>query len=121
MNKTKRFFRVIGPGLLLMMMSLFFGACGDGFTEDPGDAGPGLREFKVEQDGISTYGAIDWEAFSIEGNSYLAVSNYQEDTGLTSKLMIYNWDGNSFEVCQPISLFGVYDTEFFTLNGESYL
>jgi formylglycine-generating enzyme required for sulfatase activity len=76
----------------------------------------------TEIEAISTVGATDWERFVIEGETYLALANYYDDTGsfnVDSK--IYKWNGSLFVEFQTIPTSGALDWESFTLNGDTYL
>jgi len=75
----------------------------------------------IEYQSILTYGALDWEYFTIEGESYLALANnYALGTYfLDSK--IYRWNGSSFVEFQLIPTMAGHEWRYFTIDGESYL
>jgi len=80
--------------------------------------GPPFTEFEA----ISTVSAIDWEHFVINGETYLAVANYRNDSfSLVINSKIYKWNGSSFTEFQSILTNGAHSWEFFTIDGESYL
>jgi len=75
----------------------------------------------VEFQGIPTMGALDWEAFVINGEHYVAIANYYDGTSNELSSSIYKWNGNSFTVFQTFSTNGVSAWKFFDINNEYYL
>jgi hypothetical protein len=71
---------------------------------------------------IPTEGAIDWEFFNINDQSYLAVANHQKrGNSYSINSEILRFDGSSFVLFQSIPTQGAIDWEFFTMGGTSYL
>ena len=71
---------------------------------------------------ILTRGATDWESFTIDGLTYLAIANYHHplhNSEIDSK--IYRWNGTSFVEFQSIPSSGATDWDFFTIDGTHYL
>ena len=75
----------------------------------------------VEIQAIPTKAAADWESFSINGATYLAVANVQDGSTRNIDSQIYKWDGTSFVEFQDIPTNGAVDWESFTIDGETYL
>lgn len=74
---------------------------------------------------LAAYGAMDWEAFSIEGAYYLAVANFfnSEDSGYNTDSLIYKWDNttSNFVPYQSIPTNGAFDWEYFTIGDDRFL
>ncbi len=77
---------------------------------------------------IPTNGALDWEAFSVDGTTYLAVANhYNTSSGgytIPSKLFRFspeNPDSSKLVEIQSFSANGPTDIDSFTYLGETYL
>ena len=72
---------------------------------------------------IPTQGAYDWEYFTLNGQSYLAVANYQNGSSNVINSQIFKFDAmsNSFLLFQSIPTVGATDWEFFTIDNQSYL
>ena len=70
---------------------------------------------------IPTNGAIEWESFTIDGETYLAVCNNNNGSTPEIDSRIYKWNGVTFVYFQGISTFGAIACESFTINGETYL
>ncbi|XP_059908630.1 thrombospondin-type laminin G domain and EAR repeat-containing protein [Gadus macrocephalus] len=73
---------------------------------------------------LRTHCARDWEAFSINGHTYLAVANHrQPNNNHTIESMLYRWNrrSKSFEVYQRLQTSGAYDWEFFTVGPYHFL
>ncbi|KAM9304852.1 thrombospondin-type laminin G domain and EAR repeat-containing protein [Gastrophryne carolinensis] len=72
---------------------------------------------------IRTYSARDWEAFHIEGDTFLAVANHREGNNHNINSVIYKWNSSSgfFEPNQTIPTSGAYDWEFFSIGPYSFL
>ncbi|KAG8432636.1 hypothetical protein GDO86_017037, partial [Hymenochirus boettgeri] len=72
---------------------------------------------------IKTYSARDWEAFYIDGETFLAVANHREGNNHNINSVIYKWNNMSglFEVNQSIPTSGAYDWEFFSIGPYSFL
>ncbi|OQY48908.1 MAG: hypothetical protein B6242_01155 [Anaerolineaceae bacterium 4572_78] len=80
------------------------------------------QELQLEEfQSIPTSGAKDWEFFTIDNVSYLAVANRGElyTTSVDSK--IYQWNGSSFVEYQSILTYNAWDWEFFTIGSDDYL
>jgi hypothetical protein len=70
---------------------------------------------------ILTQGARDWEFFTIDGQSYLAVANFFNSTSYSVNSQIFRWSGSSFVPFQSILTHGAHDWDFFSVNnGQSY-
>ena len=76
--------------------------------------------FETQQD-IATIGAVDWESFEIDGETYLAVANHHNDSGYNVNSRIYKWDGTEFVEVQAVATNGACDWESFEIDGETYL
>ncbi|GCC20617.1 hypothetical protein chiPu_0019180 [Chiloscyllium punctatum] len=72
---------------------------------------------------LPTHSARDWEAFQINGETYLAVANHREGNNHNIDSIIYKWNPNArmFERNQTIPTSGAYDWEFFTIGPYSFL
>ncbi|MCK5319860.1 hypothetical protein KAJ61_00540 [Candidatus Parcubacteria bacterium] len=69
---------------------------------------------------ILTNGALDWESFSINDETYLAVANSHDEI-FNTESRIYKWDGSSFVNSQSILTNGAYDWESFSIGADTYL
>ncbi|XP_040213347.1 thrombospondin-type laminin G domain and EAR repeat-containing protein [Rana temporaria] len=83
---------------------------------------PKKRKFFPYQS-IQTYSARDWEAFHIDGETFLAVANHREGNNHNINSVIYKWNSSNglFEINQTISTSGAYDWEFFSIGPYSFL
>jgi len=72
----------------------------------------------VEIQSIPTSGASDWECFTINDETYIAVSNLKDNN---SSIAIYKWNGLFFDDYQKISGNTAQDLEWFDYNGDIYL
>ena len=70
---------------------------------------------------IPTSGALDWEYFSINNQSYLAVANQFNGTNYSINSQIFKFDGTRFVPFQSIPTSGAADWEYFSINNQSYL
>jgi len=72
---------------------------------------------------ITTQGAYDWESFTIDGLTYLALANYHDDTTREIDSKIYKWNGanEQFEELQSIPSVGAKQWNSFSVDGENYL
>ncbi|XP_053326716.1 thrombospondin-type laminin G domain and EAR repeat-containing protein [Spea bombifrons] len=72
---------------------------------------------------IRTYSARDWEAFHIDGDTFLVVANHREDNNHNINSVIYKWNAVSglFEINQTIPTSGAYDWEFFIIGPYPFL
>ena len=72
---------------------------------------------------VDTSIAIDWEAFMLDGATYLAVANRYDGSTWNLKSRIYRHSSVSglFEVVQEVDTSGAFDWEAFTLDGATYL
>ena len=83
--------------------------------------------FFAHSHSIATEGAIDFEAFVIDGETYLAVANHREGSSTSSTRItdskIYKWNNSTsnFDELQSIPTSGAYDFESFTIDGQTYL
>ncbi|KAL1021958.1 hypothetical protein UPYG_G00020410 [Umbra pygmaea] len=78
----------------------------------------------VNYQAIRTHCARDWEAFSIQGQSYLAVANHRQgNTNHTIDSVIYKWNHGTqqFETHQALQTSGAYDWESFTVGPYHFL
>jgi len=89
---------------------------GDGI----GDACGLTTVFELYQE-IPTIGAMNWDSFSINGETYLAVANRHDDSTYNVDSKIYKWDGNSFVEIHSIPTNGARSWESFEIDGEVYL
>jgi hypothetical protein len=71
---------------------------------------------------ITTNGATDWESFTIENDTYLAVANHGAwDPYRQHDSVIYRWNGSVFTEFQRIETFGAHDFEAFTIDDDIFL
>jgi len=72
---------------------------------------------------MDTEGALEWEFFTINNTSYLAVVNHYNGTSYNIKSNIYRFDttAQQFVPFQQIDTNGARDWEFFILNNTNYL
>ncbi|KAK7904199.1 hypothetical protein WMY93_016806 [Mugilogobius chulae] len=72
---------------------------------------------------LHTHCARDWEAFSINQHTYLAVANHRTGNNHTIDSLIYKWNrlAKSFEPHQRLPTSGAYDWEFFTVGPYHFL
>ncbi|XP_073502644.1 thrombospondin-type laminin G domain and EAR repeat-containing protein [Phyllobates terribilis] len=72
---------------------------------------------------IPTYSARDWEAFHMDGETFLAVANHREGNNHNINSVIYKWNSSNglFEINQTIPTSGAYDWEFFSIGPYSFL
>ena len=80
-------------------------------------------QFEVLQE-IATSGAVNWEAFAIDGTTYLAVANHQSgETAqrVNSRIYRHSFKSGRFEVVQEVETVGALDWEALSLNGVTYL
>lgn len=72
---------------------------------------------------IPTKGALRWESFVIDAETFLAVANYSTDFTTTFNIdsKIYRWDGAKFAEFQSIATSGAHDWKFFTIGDEQFL
>ncbi|XP_075463248.1 thrombospondin-type laminin G domain and EAR repeat-containing protein isoform X2 [Ascaphus truei] len=72
---------------------------------------------------IRTHSARDWEAFHIEGETFLAIANHREGNNHNINSVIYKWNSSTglFETNQTIPTSGAYDWEFFRIGPYSFL
>ncbi|CAL8273732.1 unnamed protein product [Merluccius merluccius] len=73
---------------------------------------------------LQTHCARDWEAFRINGHTYLAVANHRHgNNNHTIDSVLYRWNrrSKSFEVHQRLRTSGAYDWEFFTVGPYHFL
>ncbi|XP_041120590.1 thrombospondin-type laminin G domain and EAR repeat-containing protein [Polyodon spathula] len=72
---------------------------------------------------IETHCARDWEAFQIEGETFLAVANHRQGGNHNIGSVVYKWNPGTqlFETNQTIPTSGAYDWEFFTVGPYSFL
>ncbi|KAI1898301.1 hypothetical protein AGOR_G00070910 [Albula goreensis] len=73
---------------------------------------------------LETHSARDWEAFSINGEAFLAVANHRQgEHNHNINSVIYKWNPGTklFEVNQTIETSGAYDWEFFNIGPYHFL
>ncbi|CAB1346874.1 unnamed protein product [Coregonus sp. 'balchen'] len=73
---------------------------------------------------IETHSALDWEAFSIQEEHFLAVANHRRgDNNHNIDSVIYRWNPGTkvFEVNQTLETSGAYDWEFFSVGPYHFL
>ncbi|XP_070979128.1 thrombospondin-type laminin G domain and EAR repeat-containing protein [Oncorhynchus clarkii lewisi] len=73
---------------------------------------------------IETHSALDWEAFSIQEQHFLAVANHRRgDNNHNIDSVIYRWNPGTkvFEVNQTLETSGAYDWEFFSVGPYHFL
>ncbi|CAE7381548.1 TSPEAR, partial [Symbiodinium necroappetens] len=77
----------------------------------------------LEMQSIPTKGAIDWEAFSMEGTQHLAVANHFDGSSYNVDSKVYRWDDASriFLEIQSIPTAGAYDWAAFSMDGIQHL
>ncbi|XP_031436015.2 thrombospondin-type laminin G domain and EAR repeat-containing protein-like, partial [Clupea harengus] len=73
---------------------------------------------------LQTHTAQDWEAFSIQGEAFLAVANHRrDDNNHNIDSVIYKWNPGTklFEVNQTLLTSGAYDWEAFSVGPYHFL
>jgi Chitobiase/beta-hexosaminidase C-terminal domain/EPTP domain/Dockerin type I domain/Beta-propeller repeat len=70
---------------------------------------------------IPTNAARDWESFTVNGETYLAVANSNNGSTRNIDSKIYKWNGTAFVEIQAIPTNTASDWESFTINEETYL
>ncbi|KAL2088154.1 hypothetical protein ACEWY4_016982 [Coilia grayii] len=73
---------------------------------------------------LETHSARDWEAFSINNESFLAVANHRKANGNHNiNSVVYKWNPGTkaFEVNQTLLTSGAYDWEFFSIGPYHFL
>ncbi|KAJ8003712.1 hypothetical protein DPEC_G00151160 [Dallia pectoralis] len=73
---------------------------------------------------LTTHCARDWEAFRIQGKTFLAVANHRQgNTNHTIDSVIYKWNRGTrlFEPHQALQTSGAYDWESFTVGPYHFL
>lgn len=75
----------------------------------------------TQQQSIATNGANDSKSFVIDGTTYLAIANYQDNSTVELNSAIYKWENNQFTLFQELSTKGASDWEFFTIESQHYL
>ena len=70
---------------------------------------------------IPTVGASDWEFFTISGDNYLAVANFNNGSSFLQNSQIFKFDAlsNRFVPFQSLPTVGAYDWKFFTITPLS--
>ena len=79
-------------------------------------------QFELMQE-IATNGALDWQAFTMNGVVHLAVANYYDGSNynLMSRIYRYSTVSGQFELMQDVPTNGGHDWEAFTMDGANYL
>ena len=77
--------------------------------------------FFVEYQRNPTNAAVDWEAFTLGTENYLAVANLYDGSTYNTDSVIYRWNGSQFTEIQAISTNGACNWEAFTIGTETYL
>uniref|UniRef100_A0A8C7GAS8 Thrombospondin type laminin G domain and EAR repeats n=1 Tax=Oncorhynchus kisutch TaxID=8019 RepID=A0A8C7GAS8_ONCKI len=78
----------------------------------------------VHYQALQTHCARDWEAFRIQGHTYLAVANHRQgNTNHTIDSVVYKWDRGTqlFVPHQALRTSGAYDWEAFTVGPYHFL
>ena len=72
---------------------------------------------------INTTGGTDMQYFTIADTHYLAVVNFESGSTRQVKLVIYQWNGQFFDVFQNITLYGNGETDlkFMKIGTEPFL
>jgi hypothetical protein len=70
---------------------------------------------------VATQGARDWEPFSIDGQSFLAVANFFNGTSFSVNSQVLRFNGTMFVPFQFIPTQGAYDIEYFSIANQHYL
>ena len=78
--------------------------------------------FEVVQE-VPTTGAVDWEAFTLDGTACLAVANWFDGDihNLLSRIYRHSKATGRFELMQEVPTNGAHAWESFTLGGATYL
>ena len=81
------------------------------------------KDFFAHSHSIATNGALDFTSFTIDGQTYLAVANYNNNSTHNINSHIYQWNSttNQFDQIQAIATNGAFDFESFTIDGQTYL
>ena len=79
--------------------------------------------FFAHSHSIATNAGADFESFVIDGETYLAVANYYNDSTRDVDSKIYKWNSatSNFDEFQIIPEVGTFDFEVFVIDGEAYL
>lgn len=75
----------------------------------------------IEHENFHTHGATAWENFTIEGDTYLAVANFNNGSLYNIDSKIYKWNGTSFNEIQSVPTSGAADFESFMIGEKTYL
>eukprot|EP00052_Salpingoeca_macrocollata_P028097 m.269588 g.269588 ORF g.269588 m.269588 type:complete len:234 (-) comp22822_c0_seq5:37-738(-) len=76
----------------------------------------------IPQQTTPTYGAYDWEWFSVDSTNFLVVANFRNTGGnYNTDSVVYQWDSMSFITMQAIPTQGAVDWEWFSISGGIYL
>jgi hypothetical protein len=81
-------------------------------------------ESYVNQTAIATYGASDFDFFTMGDNYYLAVANKETDTSYNTNSYVYQWNNTRFDTTNPVATIatsGANDWEHFTIGDNNYL
>jgi hypothetical protein len=83
---------------------------------------PSTMRFELLQE-IDTIGAQDWEAFTINGSTYLAVANSKsgQASNLKSSIYVFSPAIQRFDLFQEIDTSGAQAWKAFVMAGTSYL
>uniref|UniRef100_A0A3Q2TR28 Thrombospondin type laminin G domain and EAR repeats n=1 Tax=Fundulus heteroclitus TaxID=8078 RepID=A0A3Q2TR28_FUNHE len=81
---------------------------------------PETKLFEVNQT-LSTFGAYDWEFFTIGPYHFLVVANTFDSQTTTISSTIYVWLDGCFRTFQNITTVGATDWEMFQIDGRFFL
>ncbi len=81
----------------------------------------GQSEVFLFYQNIFTHGANDFKAFKIDGETYLAVANFQDNNSTEIASIIYRWENLEFIPFQEIATMGASDWAFFDIDDNHYL
>lgn len=70
---------------------------------------------------INTKGADEWEFFTMNNQSYLAVANHFDGGSWAINSQIFVFNGTSFVLFQNIATVGASGVEWFSINDQHYL
>ena len=70
---------------------------------------------------LSTNGASQFTYFKVNGDSYLAVANYNDGSTHSIKSVIYKWSSGKFNRFQDIATEGARGCKAFVINGDTFI
>ena len=75
----------------------------------------------TEFQNIPSNGANDFKSFKINGETFLALANYMNNSSVEINSHIYKWNGTEFDLFQEIPTLGASDWEAFYIDSVFYI